>query len=77
LLRETLAPLTQTRRFIWVQEEPANMGAWEYLRRALTDIVGYEPQYVGRPAAAAPAVGSHHTHGDEQNRIIEAAFKSR
>ncbi len=75
LLREALAPLAQARHFAWVQEEPANMGAWEFLRRALTDVVGHELQYVGRPTAAAPAVGSHHQHGDEQRRIIEAAFQ--
>jgi 2-oxoglutarate dehydrogenase E1 component len=74
LLREALAPLRQARRFVWVQEEPANMGAWSFLRQALAEVVGTEPDYCGRPAAAAPAVGSHHQHGIDQQRIIVDVF---
>jgi 2-oxoglutarate dehydrogenase E1 component len=74
LLREALAPLRQARRFVWVQEEPANMGAWGFLRGQLADVVGSEPEYCGRSAAAAPAVGSHRQHGLEQQRIVTAAY---
>jgi 2-oxoglutarate dehydrogenase E1 component len=58
----------------WVQEEPANMGAWQFLRPFLTEQLGREPVYVGRPAAAAPAIGSHRLHGVEQAQLIDAAF---
>jgi 2-oxoglutarate dehydrogenase E1 component len=61
-------------RIVWVQEEPENMGAWPFLRPQLTELFGREPEYVGRPAAAATAVGSHRRHGKEQARIIDAAF---
>ena len=74
LLREALAPLSRAERFVWVQEEPANMGAWEFLRRPLAGVIGREPTYIGRHSAAAPAVGSHHQHGVEQQRIIDEAF---
>jgi 2-oxoglutarate dehydrogenase E1 component len=76
LLREAVAPLRQARRFVWVQEEPANMGAWSFLRQALAEVVGNELEYCGRPAAAAPAIGSHHQHGVDQQRIISDAFKA-
>jgi 2-oxoglutarate dehydrogenase E1 component len=73
-LSEALGNWPQLQRVAWVQEEPENMGAWPFLRPQLTKLFGYEPEYVGRPAAAATAVGSHRRHGKEQARIIDAAF---
>ena len=61
-------------RVAWVQEEPENMGAWPFLRQHLAGLFGREPDYVGRPPAAATAVGSHRRHGKEQARIIDTAF---
>ena len=61
-------------RFIWVQEEPRNMGAWHYIRPNLNRTVGREVGYIGRAEEAAPAVGSHKLHKQEQERIIEEAF---
>ena len=75
LLREVVAPLAHLQEWRWVQEEPANMGAWEYIRQPLADAIGREPRYVGRPPAAAPAVGSHRTHKAEQEKLIEEAFQ--
>ena len=62
--------------YSWVQEEPANMGAWEFLRPRLAEVLGKEPRYVGRPAAAAPAVGSHRVHKEEQEKLVQEAFQS-
>jgi 2-oxoglutarate dehydrogenase E1 component len=73
-LREALDNWPQLQRTAWVQEEPENMGAWPFLRPHLAKLFGNEPEYVGRPAAAATAVGSHRRHGKEQARIIDAAF---
>ncbi len=50
------------------------MGAWNFLRPQLTEILGKEPRYVGRPEAAAPATGSHRLHKEEQEKIINEAF---
>jgi 2-oxoglutarate dehydrogenase E1 component len=73
-LRQALQPFAGAQRFAWVQEEPANMGAWSFLRPHLAAAAGREPLYVGRAAAAAPAVGSHRLHVEEQERIIDEAF---
>lgn len=73
-LRDALAGWPALQRIAWVQEEPANMGAWSFLRPLLGELFGREPEYVGRPAAAATAVGSHRRHGEEQTRLVEAAF---
>jgi 2-oxoglutarate dehydrogenase E1 component len=77
LLKEVLASYAKVQSFCWVQEEPVNMGAWPFLRYHLTELTGSEPAYIGRPAAAAPAIGSHRLHGEEQARIIEEAFQTR
>jgi 2-oxoglutarate dehydrogenase E1 component len=74
LLRQALEPFAKAKKFAWVQEEPANMGAWSFLRPHLAEAMGHEPRYVGRDAAAAPAVGSHRLHKEEQERIITEAF---
>jgi 2-oxoglutarate dehydrogenase E1 component len=75
LLREAVARYPNAGEWRWVQEEPANMGAWQHLRPYLAEAIGREPHYVGRPAAAAPAVGSHRLHKLEQGKIISDAFQ--
>jgi len=74
LLLEALAPYGPPAEVRWVQEEPANMGPWPFLRPRLTALLGVEPAYVGRPESAAPASGSHRIHGEEQARLIAGAF---
>jgi 2-oxoglutarate dehydrogenase E1 component len=74
LLREALQPYLAQSRVRWVQEEPANMGAWPFLRHRLTQLLGAAPLYVGREEAAAPATGSHRRHAEEQAAVIAAAF---
>ncbi|MDX1940079.1 MAG: 2-oxoglutarate dehydrogenase E1 component [Saprospiraceae bacterium] len=55
----------------WVQEEPANMGAWQYLhrfdfRKNLT--------LVSRKASASPATGFKKKHDKEQAELVEKSF---
>jgi len=76
LIREALLPFLGQARFYWVQEEPCNMGAWNFIRPHLAGLIGDEPGYVGRPEAPAPAVGSHRLHNEEQERIIAKAFSN-
>lgn len=45
-------------RFVWVQEEPRNQGAWTFADAILREECGVHCKYVGRPASAATAVGS-------------------
>jgi 2-oxoglutarate dehydrogenase E1 component len=61
---------------VWCQEEPANMGAWPVFQAWLRDIApgGRALRYVGRPAAASPATGSHRKHHDEQETLISATL---
>ncbi|MFA5517020.1 MAG: 2-oxoglutarate dehydrogenase E1 component [Desulfuromonadales bacterium] len=74
LLREALAPYRKAAKVAWVQEEPRNAGAWGFLSWQLAELLGREAQYIGRPAAASPAVGSHRLHKKEQDAILAQAF---
>jgi len=73
-LTEILAPYPDQSEIFWVQEEPANGGAWEHLRPQLSELIGKEPVYVGRKRSASSAVGSHRVHKLEQQRIVEQSF---
>jgi 2-oxoglutarate dehydrogenase E1 component len=75
LLESVIAPLKHISTWRWVQEEPANMGAWQHLRQQLIEVSGKEIGYVGRPSVAAPAVGSHRQHKTEQDKLIAEAFQ--
>ena len=66
---------------LWVQEEPANMGAWRFLQprldAVLEDLYGTceeQVHYVGRPASASPATGSAKVHKREQGNVINEAL---
>lgn len=59
----------------WVQEEPANMGAWSYLRFRFGEQIAEHPfAGISRAASASPAAGSHRRHKQEQSEIISRAF---
>ena len=75
LLRDALGRYGSGARISWVQEEPANMGWWGFIRPHLRAILGEEPRYVGREAAASPSTGSFRLHKEEQEKILEEAFK--
>jgi 2-oxoglutarate dehydrogenase E1 component len=64
-------------RLIWVQEEPVNMGAWNYLRPRLRQLIEdrYSLHYVGRPESSSPAEGSSTSYRANQQALIEQAFK--
>ena len=73
---------TQAKKLVWVQEEPRNMGAWSYIFGSwagglanFQEKVGNRAiSYAGREVGAAPAVGSHKIHDQEQRALIEKAF---
>ncbi len=60
-------------RYFWVQEEPQNMGSWQYIRSQFEKI-SIPLKYVGRSEDACPAVGSHHVHLEQQAEILNKAF---
>jgi 2-oxoglutarate dehydrogenase E1 component len=63
-------------RVVWAQEEPANMGAWTFVRERIQDALlpRQTLAYAGRPPAASPAAGSLRVHRQEQAALLDAAF---
>jgi 2-oxoglutarate dehydrogenase E1 component len=78
-LELALASYPHGTHVIWVQEEPANMGAWVYLRIHLGEtLLGRFPfTGVSRAASASPATGSHRRHKQEQAELIARAFNEK
>jgi len=66
-----------TDRLVWVQEEPANMGPWSFVRERLPDVLSGDAKlaYAGRPPSASPATGSHRAHRGQQQALLRAAFE--
>ncbi len=75
-LEELFGSYPALERVIWVQEEPSNMGAWNYLRPRLRELVGDKQSlhYVGRPESSSPAEGSTTLYRINQQALIEQAF---
>lgn len=61
-------------KVLWVQEEPINMGAWEYILRSLYKKVDVD--VIAREEAASPAVGYLKTHLETQRLLVEQAFSA-
>ena len=77
---KTLANLVKrypNAEFIWCQEEPKNMGAWNtvriYIERsiAMTKIGQSKVRYVGRKASSSTATGNLNKHVAQQREILE------
>ncbi|WP_261564750.1 multifunctional oxoglutarate decarboxylase/oxoglutarate dehydrogenase thiamine pyrophosphate-binding subunit/dihydrolipoyllysine-residue succinyltransferase subunit [Frankia gtarii] len=62
---------------VWVQEEPANQGAYPHMAVNLGESLpgGIRLRRISRRAAAAPASGSSRVHEREQQALVEAAFE--
>jgi 2-oxoglutarate dehydrogenase complex dehydrogenase (E1) component-like enzyme len=61
---------------VWLQEEPENMGAWNFVRDRLHSLLGadYRLQRVSRVASGSPATGSHAMHELEQADLLARAM---
>jgi 2-oxoglutarate dehydrogenase E1 component len=75
-LREVFDGYPALRDVVWLQEEPENMGAWEFLRPLLEEMVGdrFPLRYIGRARSASPSEGSAAWHQLNQKVLIEQAF---
>ena len=56
----------------WVQEEPSNMGAWQYF---LAFYQNYDIKHISRRSSASPATGYKKMHDKQQQALIAEAFK--
>jgi 2-oxoglutarate dehydrogenase complex dehydrogenase (E1) component-like enzyme len=74
-LGEALSRYAPTADLVWAQEEPANMGAWTFLRDRLERVGGRRPVYAGRAESASPATGIAAQHQAEQAALLDVALK--
>jgi 2-oxoglutarate dehydrogenase E1 component len=59
----------------WVQEEPANMGAWPTMAMVIPGLAAPRPvRPIALPPSSAPAAGSAAKHSAEHRSVIEAAL---
>jgi len=58
---------------VWVQEEPENMGYWNYILRLLYKELPME--LISRKSSASPATGYNKVHVEEQRNIVAKALK--
>jgi 2-oxoglutarate dehydrogenase E1 component len=76
-LEAALAQHSNAREFLWVQEEPANMGALSFVVPQLERLTRGQPlRTVKRSPSSSPSTGSHTAHEMEQKTLLELAFKA-
>jgi len=66
---------------VWCQEEPENMGSWQFVDRRIERVLDdirhkpcRRPNYIGRDSAASPATGIAKRHAQQQEHIVEQAL---
>jgi len=77
--RELFAEITDKygseAEIVWVQEETANRGGWNFmLPHLLESFPGRPPSYIGRGPSASPATGSPRVHRRQQQDIVDQAL---
>jgi 2-oxoglutarate dehydrogenase E1 component len=86
LVEGALDRYPKLRDVLWVQDEPANMGAATFVSPRFHAVLASLKQHKGIDAAygcvsrvesASPATGSHKAHVLEQQQILTAAFGAR
>lgn len=75
-IKKLIGKYPSIKKVKWVQEEPKNMGAWNFLYHRLRNDLpkDCELDYSGRPESASPAVGSYKISMQQQKHLIKDAF---
>lgn len=68
---EIIKKYKNVEQLTWTQEEPLNMGAWNFLLRIIPE---YEFRAIGRPESGSPATGLLEIHNKQQKKIIDKTF---
>jgi 2-oxoglutarate dehydrogenase E1 component len=66
-----LKKYNKAKDFLFVQEEPENMGPWRFVDNNLRSL---NLKYFGRSAAASPATGFSKRHAAENEEIMTSIF---
>ncbi|HHZ65570.1 MAG TPA: hypothetical protein EYN51_08775, partial [Flavobacteriales bacterium] len=71
-LSAIIARYKNAERYVWLQEEPGNMGAWTFMMRNFDEVA---LEVVARPDSASPATGSIKIHQIEQLELFEQTLE--
>ncbi len=71
-LKSLLKKYSQIKNYIWAQEEPANMGSWEFIHKTLVPDIPIK--VIARPPSGSPATGSPKFHVVRQQKILDKVF---
>ncbi|MEU6539548.1 multifunctional oxoglutarate decarboxylase/oxoglutarate dehydrogenase thiamine pyrophosphate-binding subunit/dihydrolipoyllysine-residue succinyltransferase subunit [Streptomyces sp. NPDC047000] len=85
-LQAEIAKYPNAAKYLWVQEEPANQGAWPFIALNLIDHLdlavgadvphGERLRRISRPHGSSPAVGSAKRHQAEQEQLVREVFEA-
>ncbi len=80
-LAEECAKFPNATKIVWAQEEPENMGAWNYIDRRIEDCLANNtklknprPSVAARPASASTAAGYMKVHKKEHAELMNKVF---
>ncbi|MFN7916559.1 MAG: 2-oxoglutarate dehydrogenase E1 component [Vicinamibacterales bacterium] len=74
-LQAMLDGYANAEEIVWIQEEPENMGYWDFVRGHLERAANGRPvRLIARPRSASPAEGSSASHAHRQQLLIDAAL---
>jgi 2-oxoglutarate dehydrogenase E1 component len=75
-LAEVFGGYPSLREIVWLQEEPENMGAWEFMRPLIEELIADRCplRYIGRARSSSPSEGSAAWHQLNQRVLVEQAF---
>jgi 2-oxoglutarate dehydrogenase E1 component len=73
-LKKIFQKYPQAEKWFWVQEEPRNMGAWQFVQPRLDAVSGKSFNYIGRKASSSPASGFPGLSKLEQQAIVAQAL---
>ncbi len=79
VIKEILERYSNVREVCWVQEEPENMGAWEFVRPELESLINsrWPLRYIGRSRNSSPSEGSSSWHAANQRAIVDQVFEAK
>lgn len=67
-LDNIIASYPNAKNYVWLQEEPENMGAWGYILRSFKSV---QLDLISRPASGSPAAGSSKVYEIRHNKLFE------
>jgi 2-oxoglutarate dehydrogenase E1 component len=75
-VRSVIKSYSKSKKVVWVQEEPRNMGAWNFLSHRFNELLLPNQKLFcsSRPESASPAVGSNKISNQQQNYLVINAF---